>query len=353
MASNGIMFNASNRNLIVMVNETPSFEANSSLDGVMKNVSKRPFYNTVDADEAGDEDLLDECVHQPGKKRRLSVEQVRFLEKSFELDNKLEPERKTQLARDLGLQPRQVAVWFQNRRARWKTKQLEREYDILKSSYDTLRVDYDNLLKEKDKLRSEVICLTDKLHAKEKGLEIQTNDLETTCKKAFIQSDSQFESLEKSGIVSEGMTASFDQQLVGYSIEDHHSSGTDGSAVVDEESPHHIDSRHSSVVLLGYSIEDPLSSGTDGSDVLDEESPHHIDSGHSSIVGYITSTRVSHIETDQSDFSHVDEEEGMSEKLQFPQDCHNLKMECGLFPEAPTTSCNYVFSMDDSWWEWS
>lgn len=317
MASNGIMFNASNRNLIVMVNETPSFEANSSLDGVMKNVSKRPFYNTVDADEAGDEDLLDECVHQPGKKRRLSVEQVRFLEKSFELDNKLEPERKTQLARDLGLQPRQVAVWFQNRRARWKTKQLEREYDILKSSYDTLRVDYDNLLKEKDKLRSEVICLTDKLHAKEKGLEIQTNDLETTCKKAFIQSDSQFESLEKSGIVSEGMTASFDQQLVGYSIEDHHSSGTDGSAVVDEESP------------------------------------HHIDSGHSSIVGYITSTRVSHIETDQSDFSHVDEEEGMSEKLQFPQDCHNLKMECGLFPEAPTTSCNYVFSMDDSWWEWS
>ena len=72
------------------------------------------------------------------------------------MENKIEPERKTQLARDLGLHPRQVAFWFQNWRSRWKTKQLEREYDILKSSYDTLREEYDNLLKEKEKLRSEV-----------------------------------------------------------------------------------------------------------------------------------------------------------------------------------------------------
>lgn len=290
----------------------------------MKNASKRPFYNTLDAEEAGDEDLLDECVYQPGKKRRLSADQVHFLEKSFEVDNKLEPERKTQLAKDLGLQPRQVAVWFQNRRARWKTKQLEREYDILKSSYDTLRVDYDNLFKEKEKLKSEVICLTDKLHAKEKGLEIQTNDLETPCKKAFIQSNSQFESLEKSGIVSKGMATPFDQKP------------------------------------LSYSIEDPLSSGTDGSAVIDEESPRHIDSGHSSVLGYVTSTHILPFEADQSDFSHADEEEeegeGMSEKLLPAQDCHILKMECGLFPEAPPTSCTYVFAMDDqenlSWWDY-
>jgi homeobox-leucine zipper protein len=85
-----------------------------------------------------------------------------MLEKSFEEENKLEPERKTQLAKKLGLQPRQVAVWFQNRRARWKTKQLERDYDVLKSSYDSLLSTYDSITKENEKLKSEVfnyICI--------------------------------------------------------------------------------------------------------------------------------------------------------------------------------------------------
>lgn len=76
---------------------------------------------------------------------------------SFEAENKLEPYRKTELAKKLGLQPRQIAVWFQNRRARWKTKQLESDYGQLKSSYDALLSSYDSILRENENLRSEVI----------------------------------------------------------------------------------------------------------------------------------------------------------------------------------------------------
>jgi homeobox-leucine zipper protein len=82
------------------------------------------------------------------KKRRLAMEQVRGLERTFETDNKLDPERKARIARDLGLQPRQVAVWFQNRRARSKTKQLERDFAALRARHDALRRDKDALAAE-------------------------------------------------------------------------------------------------------------------------------------------------------------------------------------------------------------
>ncbi|CAL9773330.1 unnamed protein product [Musa acuminata subsp. burmannicoides] len=97
------------------------------------------------------------------KKRRLSVDQVKALEKNFEVENKLDPERKVRLARDLGLQPRQVAVWFQNRRARWKTKQLERDYGALKSLHDDLKLDCDALRRDKELLLAEIRELKAKL----------------------------------------------------------------------------------------------------------------------------------------------------------------------------------------------
>ncbi|KAL8476237.1 hypothetical protein ACS0TY_028772 [Phlomoides rotata] len=113
---------------------------------------------------------LDEegCVEESGqlseKKRRLSVDQVKALEKNFEVENKLEPERKVKLAQELGLQPRQVAVWFQNRRARWKTKQLERDYGLLKANHDALKLKFGSLQKENESLLNEIRELKSKLN---------------------------------------------------------------------------------------------------------------------------------------------------------------------------------------------
>lgn len=109
-----------------------------------------------------EEELSDDGSQLGEKKRRLNMEQVKTLEKSFELGNKLEPERKMQLARALGLQPRQIAIWFQNRRARWKTKQLEKDYDVLKRQYDSVKADNDALQAQNQKLQSEV-CVVNSL----------------------------------------------------------------------------------------------------------------------------------------------------------------------------------------------
>ncbi|XP_047983505.1 putative homeobox-leucine zipper protein ATHB-51 [Salvia hispanica] len=89
--------------------------------------------------------------HDP-KKKRLSTEQLESLENSFQEEIKLDPDRKMKLAKELGLQPRQIAVWFQNRRARWKGKQLERLYDALKQEFDAVS-------RDKHKLQQEVLAL--------------------------------------------------------------------------------------------------------------------------------------------------------------------------------------------------
>ncbi|XVE84913.1 hypothetical protein DITRI_Ditri17bG0049700 [Diplodiscus trichospermus] len=131
-----------------------------------------PFFKQLENDQENGDDAFDLSCQPPGKKRRLTVAQLQFLERSFEVENKLEAERKVQLAKELGLEPRQVAIWFQNRRARYKNKQLVKDYDSLKASYDKLKADCDNLLKEKHDMKKEVLALRKKLLLTEKEAEI-------------------------------------------------------------------------------------------------------------------------------------------------------------------------------------
>ncbi|KAF8397797.1 hypothetical protein HHK36_016720 [Tetracentron sinense] len=94
------------------------------------------------------------------RKKRLTYDQAELLERSFQDEIKLEPERKLRLATELGLPPRQVAVWFQNRRARWKAKQLELLYDELKREFHVIS-------REKQKLHEEVMKLKAELDERE------------------------------------------------------------------------------------------------------------------------------------------------------------------------------------------
>ncbi|KAG4147502.1 hypothetical protein ERO13_D05G226300v2 [Gossypium hirsutum] len=139
----------------------PIFPPKEEKNSKKKQIYSREFQAMLDGLE--EEDSLEEADQTTEKKRRLSMNQVKALEKNFELENKLEPERKVKLAEELGLQPRQVAIWFQNRRARWKTKQLEKDYGVLKANYSALKLDYNNLEQEKQALTAELRELKAKL----------------------------------------------------------------------------------------------------------------------------------------------------------------------------------------------
>ncbi|RLM65348.1 homeobox-leucine zipper protein HOX17-like [Panicum miliaceum] len=88
------------------------------------------------------------------KKLRLSKDQAAVLEDSFREHPTLNPRQKAALAQQLGLRPRQVEVWFQNRRARTKLKQTEVDCEFLKRCCETLTEENRRLQKEVQELRA-------------------------------------------------------------------------------------------------------------------------------------------------------------------------------------------------------
>ncbi|PIN15729.1 hypothetical protein CDL12_11625 [Handroanthus impetiginosus] len=90
------------------------------------------------------------------QKKRLSQDQVRLLETSFDAGKKLEPERKFQLARELGVPPRQIAIWYQNKRSRWKNQSLELDHGALQVRLEAALSEKEQLEKEVESLRGEL-----------------------------------------------------------------------------------------------------------------------------------------------------------------------------------------------------
>ncbi|CAA6662328.1 unnamed protein product [Spirodela intermedia] len=88
------------------------------------------------------------------KKLRLTKEQSTLLENSFRERNTLTHVQKQEIADRLNLRPRQVEVWFQNRRARTKLKQTEVDCEFLKKYCESLSDENRRLRKELQELRS-------------------------------------------------------------------------------------------------------------------------------------------------------------------------------------------------------
>lgn len=89
-------------------------------------------------------------------KKRLTEEQVSILEKCFGSNMKLEPEQKFHLANQLGVPPRQVAIWYQNKRARWKTQSLEVDHGVLQAKLENVMAEKKQLEKDVERLKAEL-----------------------------------------------------------------------------------------------------------------------------------------------------------------------------------------------------
>lgn len=104
-------------------------------------------------------------IRMSNNKKRFSDEQIKSLEFMFEAESRPESRMKQRLADELGLQPRQVAIWFQNKRARSKTKQIEHEYNNLKAEFEKLASNYELLKRENQSLLLQVRYSSSELSA--------------------------------------------------------------------------------------------------------------------------------------------------------------------------------------------
>ncbi|KAF3448292.1 hypothetical protein FNV43_RR09005 [Rhamnella rubrinervis] len=129
---------------------------NSTVSSVSGKRSERePNCDELEIDRDCSRGISDEEDGETSRKKlRLSKDQSAILEESFKEHNTLNPKQKIALAKQLGLRPRQVEVWFQNRRARTKLKQTEVDCEFLKRCCENLTEENRRLQKEVQELRA-------------------------------------------------------------------------------------------------------------------------------------------------------------------------------------------------------
>ncbi|KAL0442717.1 UNVERIFIED_CONTAM: Homeobox-leucine zipper protein ATHB-52 [Sesamum latifolium] len=103
--------------------------------------------------------------HQSKRRKRLSQDQVRLLETNFNFNNKLDQDNKSRLALELGVPPRQVAIWYQNKRARDKNQSLEADHKALQQQLENVVAENARLEGEVERLKAELNKINDVLNA--------------------------------------------------------------------------------------------------------------------------------------------------------------------------------------------
>ncbi|KAJ4729736.1 Homeobox-leucine zipper protein like [Melia azedarach] len=89
-------------------------------------------------------------------RKRLTQDQISLLETCFNANQKLKVDCKLELAHRLGLPPRQVAVWYQNRRAREKIHTIELDYKTIRQELEKVLAENTRLEEEVGKLKHEL-----------------------------------------------------------------------------------------------------------------------------------------------------------------------------------------------------
>uniref|UniRef100_A0A7N0UG61 Homeobox-leucine zipper protein n=1 Tax=Kalanchoe fedtschenkoi TaxID=63787 RepID=A0A7N0UG61_KALFE len=100
-----------------------------------------------------------------GSKRRLTEDQIRLLETNFSFNKKLDQDLKYHLSQQLNLPPRQIAVWYQNKRARWKTQAMESDHKAMQSKLASVMSHNRKLEREVEKLQEELDQARAMVHA--------------------------------------------------------------------------------------------------------------------------------------------------------------------------------------------